>query len=535
VSHGDNGEYAQRERARRLGRFGRENLAVTESSRLAATLGGLSLATDLVAGLPSETALRTATLAGQIGRELGLTASAVSDVFYAALLRFVGCSAFAHETAALGGGQDQALLRSLTPTDAARPRSVFLHAGRGMGRRRARVLVNVVTHPSTPLALARAHCDLATQLAARLGASENVVTALGQIFERWDGKGAPNGLRGDALSLTARVLHAAFRAETHRALLGTEQASEVVRERRGSELEPRVADACSRALSVSFTGKSSVWQRFLEAEPAPFRRFEATDTERVALAFAHYVDLKSPYTLGHSTQVAALARRVATELGLPPREQDELGHAALLHDLGKVGVPNGVLDKPGPLDVHEWDQVRQHAHDTRRILERAPTLAPLALLAASDHERLDGQGYPRSAPASALSAAARVLAACDSFSAMREERAYRPALSEADARQELTAAARAGRLDLRSVEALLATTGARSRKVARAWPAGLTDREVEVLTLVARGLSNKEVGRRLFISPRTVQHHLEHAFEKTGARSRAALAVYVVSHDLVEK
>jgi putative nucleotidyltransferase with HDIG domain len=251
----------------------------------------------------------------------------------------------------------------------------------------------------------------------------------------------------------------------------------------------------------------------------------------VAEAFAHFVDIKSPFTLGHSTGVARLVSAAAEALGLPDR--DGLRIAALLHDLGRVSVPNGIWDKPGKLNPAEWERVRLHAYQTERILSQTPLLAGHAQLAGQHHERADGSGYHRGV--SQLSRAARLLAAADAYHAMTEERAHRPAHPPAAAAKILVEEARAGRHDREAVEAVLAAArhGAAAR-VRGGWPAQLSDREVEVLCLLARGLSNKQIGARLFISARTVQHHVAHIYEKTGVSTRAAAALYAVENELMK-
>jgi ATP/maltotriose-dependent transcriptional regulator MalT len=208
--------------------------------------------------------------------------------------------------------------------------------------------------------------------------------------------------------------------------------------------------------------------------------------------------------------------------------------AALLHDIGRVSVPNGIWDKPGPLNSAERERVRMHAYQGERILAQSPLLAPYAALAGRHHERLDGSGYHRGLPASALSPEARLLAAADVFHALTEERPHRPRFDPATAAALVGEEARAGRLDRASVEAVLAAAGQAFARGRGDWPAQLSEREVEVLCLVARGLSNKEIGARLFISAKTVQHHVAHVYEKTGVATRAAAALFAVEHQLLK-
>ncbi|MER3486549.1 MAG: metal-dependent phosphohydrolase, partial [Chloroflexota bacterium] len=207
--------------------------------------------------------------------------------------------------------------------------------------------------------------------------------------------------------------------------------------------------------------------------------------------------------------------------------------AALLHDLGRLGVPNGIWEKPGPLTAAEWERVRLHPYLTERILSRCTALAPLAILAGSHHERLDGSGYHRGIPASLLPPSARILAAADSYQAMTQARPYRPAYSAEAAAQQLQGEADAGKLDRQAVQAVLEVAGHIVTPVRPVWPAGLSDREVEVLRLITTGLSNREVAHRLKISPKTVGHHVEHIYNKIGVSTRAGAALFALQHDLL--
>jgi DNA-binding NarL/FixJ family response regulator len=205
-----------------------------------------------------------------------------------------------------------------------------------------------------------------------------------------------------------------------------------------------------------------------------------------------------------------------------------------LHDLGRIGVPNGIWDKPGPLTTAEWEQVRLHSYHSERILSRSSALAPLASLAGMHHERQDGSGYYRQATAATIPNGARVLAAADAYQAMTQERPYRPALTRSAAAEQLRSEAARGRLDPDAVRAILEAAGhAFTRRTRPAWPAGLSDREVQVLRLVARGYSNREMARLLYISPKTVGHHIQHIYAKIGVSTRAAAAMFAMEHRLV--
>jgi HD-GYP domain-containing protein (c-di-GMP phosphodiesterase class II) len=410
-----------------------------------------------------------------------------------------------------------------------------LRVGRGAGARtRAAALTRFLSSPDTPKKLAQAHCAQAIALARRLGAGDGVLAALGDIYERWDGRGQPDGRRGQALGLAARVLHLANALEVHLRVGGPGAALAMAAERRGRHFDPTLVDAVlAQGLTLLEPCQGqSVWDAFLAAEPAPHRPLPPGGRKALALAFAEYVDLKSPYTLGHSVGVARLCRAAALRAGLPEAETDELETAGLLHDLGRVSVPNGIWDKRTPLSVTERERVRQHAYHTERILGAAGPWRTLVDLAAGHHERLDGTGYHRRLPAAALTRPMRLLAAADVFQALREARPHRAAMTAEEAARVLREEATAGRLDAEAVGFLLAAAGQGPAPV-RALPDGLTDREAEVLRLLARGLSNKEIGKALFVSPITVKNHVAHLYEKAGLATRAAAALYAVEKGLV--
>jgi HD-GYP domain-containing protein (c-di-GMP phosphodiesterase class II)/DNA-binding CsgD family transcriptional regulator len=491
-------------------------------------MGALSLAADLGVGLPAQSALRMALLAERVGRALSLPAAARAELYYAALLRYLGCSGYAHEEATVTAGDDRALLPTLELCDTTNLVEVATAVVRKVGRgrplaTRAGAVARFLSDPQGYAKVARAHCDQAVALARGLDLPATVVTALGQVYERHDGRGAPHRLAGDQIVMPARVTMLAQVVEAFFRAGGAAAAIEIVRKRRGKQLDPTIADAflADAAAIVAPLASPSVWDQFLDAEPEPWRPFSSAGLAQVAAAFAAYIDLKSPFTLGHSTGVARLAAAAATEARLPAPEAEALNVAALLHDLGRASVPNGIWDKPGPLDAAEREQVRLHAYHSERVLRQAPALAPFASLVANHHERLDGSGYHRGIGATSIDRASRLLAACDVYQALTEPRALREAATK-------------GTLDREAVSAVLAAAGHARAPRAAAWPDGLSDREVEILRLVARGLSNKEIGLALHISPVTAKNHIAHIYEKTGIATRSAAALYAVTKALIE-
>jgi HD-GYP domain-containing protein (c-di-GMP phosphodiesterase class II) len=272
----------------------------------------------------------------------------------------------------------------------------------------------------------------------------------------------------------------------------------------------------------------------LELEPSPFVERDEAELVAVAAAFGDLVDLKTPFTTGHSKEVARLGKAAAETLSLDQETVRRVAIAGHLHDVGRVGVMNAVWEKAGPLSSAEWEQARLHAYHSERILASCALLEPMARLAGMHHERLDGSGYHRGCRARDLPVGARVLAAADSFQAMTESRPHRPAFPASQAAEQLHREARAGRLDADAVAAVVEAAGQAHRSRARIrGPAGLSEREIEVLRLVATACSNREIAARLHISRRTAEHHVQHIYTKIGVSTRSAAALFAAEHDLL--
>lgn len=441
----------------------------------------------------------------------------------------------------MNGGDDIGFSQAFADVDLGSPRQIvartFARVGRGNGlARRVASIARFLGDPKGAEKVSAAHCAAAVRLAGRLGMSGGVQRALGQIYERWDGKGLLQHLRGPAIDPVARILHVAHVAEVYFRLGGVDGARDEIQRRRGKHFDPDIARFFTRQAQEILAGLSapSAWDLFLESEPGPAALLNRASLPEVALAFAHFADLKSPFMLGHSAAVAEIASVAAKSAGLTVAERDLLKTAALVHDIGRVAVANGIWDKSGPLNDIERDLVRTLSAETERILRRAAILRPVADLAATAYERLDGSGFHRRLTGQALGKAARILAASDAYVAMTEDRAYRAARTSAQAARELSEEVGRGRLDRDAVRAVLAAGGMRPPSLKRDYPDGLSDREVEVLSLVARGLSNRAIAERLHISPRTVQTHVMHIFDKTGIHGRAAAALYAVDSGLAK-
>jgi HD-GYP domain-containing protein (c-di-GMP phosphodiesterase class II) len=377
---------------------------------------------------------------------------------------------------------------------------------------------------------------VAARLAERLGFDESIRRGLGQLYERWDGRGLPRGLKGETIMPAVLIVALAQDAVVAHRLGGVAAAVVTVRERRGGAYDPAHADGFCQAADHLLAGLDDEpsWETVLALEPG--RRVVLTEAQLDAAcaAMADFTDIKSPYLLGHSTGVAALAAAAAARAGLPAADVVAIRRAGLLHDLGRVGVSAGIWGKPGPLSEREWERVRLHPYYTERVLARPAGLAALGALAAAHHERLDGSGYFRGLPAVLLTPGARLLAAADVYQALTEPRPYRPARPPEAAAAEARREVRAGRLDGDMVEAVLAAAGHRVRPTRRQAVAGLSARELEVLRLIARGLTVRAVAGRLSVSPKTADNHVQHIYTKIGVSTRAGAALFAMEHGLLD-
>ena len=505
--------------------------------RLAELVAALSLGVDLGFGQPMEHVLRQCLIALRLGERIGLDEQARAVVYYTALLVNVGCHSDAHEQARWFG--DDIALKS-TKYDhepglrAAAAGLRRLGAGNPpLHRFRVGLEFALSGHREVDDMIAH-HAAIARTLGEQLGLPGEVLEALCGAYEQWDGRGWPGELKGEEVPIASRLAQLAEFVEVAHRVGGVAAAKELARKRSGKQFDPTLAELMLAEADMILSGLDSVatWDAVIEAEPALAVMLSAERFEAALLAIANFVDLKSPYTLGHARAVADLATEAGAQLALSEDAARTLRRAVLVHDLGRLGVSNAIWDKRGPLGAGEWERVRMHPYLTERMLHSSEALAPLGAIAVQHRERLDGSGYPRGLSGAAISRLARILGAADAYQAMREPRPYRPERSADEAAAELRGDVKAGRLDADAAEAVLGAAGHRvSRR--REGPAGLTAREVEVLKLLARGLSNKEIAERLVISPKTAANHIEHIYAKIDASTRATASLFAMQHGLL--
>jgi HD-GYP domain-containing protein (c-di-GMP phosphodiesterase class II) len=512
---------------------------VVRPLRTAELVGVLSIATDLGTGQPLEHALRTAVLSVRLGELAGASAEELADTYYVALLHASGCTSNGHEAAQLFGDDivHRAAFYLVDPTNPAEVLE-FYRSNVGLGQPaevRSRLIEAAIAGAAPRAREAFATmCEVAQLFAGWLGLSEEVQAALEYVFARYDGLGLPD-VAGDEIPLPMRLLHVARDASLFLTARGLDEARRVIEDRAGTAYEPRLAELLATNFQelLAELDETRIWEIALECEPPPRKSIPAAAVDNAFAAFAAITGLKSPWLREHSTGVADLAEAAGWRLGLDEESVAVVRRAALAHDLGRVGVSNAIWEKPGPLGFGEWERVRLHPHFTERAFAQSPELAPLGLVAGAHHERLDGSGYHRGSRAPALEQPARILAAADCYSAMREDRSYRPALDGPAAEAELLREAKEGRLDPEAVDAVLAAAGHLVPTRPQERPAGLTPREQEVLLALARGQSDQSIGDGLGISVKTVGHHVQHIYDKVGVRSRAAATVWAFEHDLL--
>ncbi len=506
----------------------------------------LAYATDLATGHSRDFALRSCVLAMRIADVARLDEQTRRNVYHQALLRYIGCNADTHLLAA-AFGDEIALRRDLQRIDI------------GNKPELAEVLVRAITRTfadAPPAEIARAvergmaeamqvsvpilsgHCEVAQRIAERIGLSDEIRENLGQLYERWDGKGLPRGLLGNAVKLPVRLVTLAQDAIALMEAHGFETMKEMIARRAGGAYEPELADLFLKHAEQLFEGLDGPVDRetILALEPIPHAEFDETACEEAYLALADMIDMRMPHTFGHSRAVAALAGAAGARMGLPVSDIRAARWAAYTHDIGELAIPVSTWMRAGTLTERETDAARLHPyHGERALAALGGEGKAVAALVLRHHERLDGSGYHRYAKAQDLSPAARILAAAETFQTAREARPYRAALSDAAAAAKLRSAARDGKFCPDAVEAVLACAGQPARRETAERLAGLTPREIEVLRLIAAGHTAKEAARLLDIAPKTADNHIQNLYSKIGVTTRAAAALYALERGLVQQ
>jgi HD-GYP domain-containing protein (c-di-GMP phosphodiesterase class II) len=512
-------------------------------ARVVEVLGAFAFAADLGAGQPLGHALRTVRLSMELADRLSLDDVERLRTFHTSFLAHAGCTAGTGDFAAVTANEMAAYgdLFVLDPTNRSEVLDWLIrHRPEGRSDPDMRALAEeigprVVEHT-------RGVCEVGYRIAERLGLSGETAGAVKHTFEFWDGSG-PYGLHGEAIPIASRVTLAALVMDSIQYLQGWDAAQAAARRRSGAMLEPAIVEALGQLPAPEIDDRSKgswessdeLWQSVLASDPTP--RGEALDSDRlkdVIQAFADFTEIKDITRFGHSRDTTSLAVGMARRFGMSGNEIQPLRWAALVHDFGNVAVPLGVLRGMRPPTGYEQEQLRLHPYYTERILGRVSALGGAARIASMHHEYLDGSGGYRGLSGEAIPLEARILAvACRYDEIARAAGAPAPeGVDEALSQLQLDAGTRFDPDCLRALHAEV--HGARLRKpLRRSHPRGLTDREVEVLQLIARGLTNREMATELTLSDRTIGRHIENIYNKLGVSSRAASTLFALEHDLL--
>lgn len=522
---------------------------------MADLLGAFSFASSLARGAPPEHGARCCHIGMHIGRELELSSDEQTHLYYAELLKDSGCTAWTSKLAAFWLTDEIAARRayvSLNPKNPWKNPSnplkllswlmQYVGADAPLATRAGRMMDHLVRSPEFLREGFENACHVAARIAQRLDMPQPVQDALLHTFEQWDGKGLLYGTRGEAIPLISRIVWVSSFVEGFHRMGGREAAKQIVSERRGEALDPAVVDAF-----LSVAQNDQFWQdleqepawdrvRSMEPEESPHRYIEENKLWDISLALADFADLHLSSTATHSRRVTETAERIAHRMAVPQPEVEAVRYAALLHDVGIVTVSSFVLSKPeDQFTDAEREQVRLHPYHSERILSRVPAFDFIAPLVAAHHERMDGQGYYRRLPGSQIPLGARIIAVADRFDELAHPSSDRAALDIEQVvsvmRQEVGRhlCPDAFRAFVDELEGAAPVPRARRSE----WPAGLTDREVEVLRLVGTALTRREMADALFVSESTVRHHLEHIYGKIGVSTRAAAILFAMEHGLL--
>jgi HD-GYP domain-containing protein (c-di-GMP phosphodiesterase class II)/DNA-binding CsgD family transcriptional regulator len=513
--------------------------------RLSEFVATLALAQDNAFGQPLESQLRSCLLATWICEAAEFDDQLRETAYWVALLRYVGCTGHAHEVATVFG--DEIAIRAQTLVhDAANPAEVmrdvmeFATAGRTPEARAEIVKLIQETAREWAVYNFSSGCEVADMLVQRLDFGPDVREALRFTFERWNGNGYPAHAQGEAIPLAMRVVHLSHDMEAIARLFSPDHAIEAARDRRDRTYDPALADLFVANGRDWFEqlAETDPWDAVIALEPQPHRILAGAALEDALTVAADFIDLKSPFMGGHSRRCAELAADAARVLGLEEDVVARVRCAALVHDFGSTVVSNSILDKPGPLTRTEFDRVELHPMLTEQMLRRSQALAVLNPVASAHHEKCDGSGYHKRVRADADDLGACVLAATEIYVGLTTERADRLPFPPSDAAVELRQLESQGVLEPRACRAVLVAAGHGEPRAPsgkrQQHPGGLTRREVDVLRLAARGLTTREIADRLYISPKTADHHIQHIYGKIGTSTRAAAALWAMQHAVVQ-
>jgi putative nucleotidyltransferase with HDIG domain len=420
-------------------RFQPQDIAPNAGSmQLSEILGAFSFALDLTEGQPAGHSLRACWIGTQVAHAAGIRGMALRDIYYAVMLKDLGCSSNAARVAQLFVGDDRALksgFKLIGPT--AEDFGAFVAANVGVDAEssvRDAAIGHIAANAGAILTeFMDTRCTRGADIARQLRFSEDVAQAIAHLDEHWDGSGLPTGTAGDAIHIGGQIALLAQTADVFFTAHGPNAARAEIAGRAGSWFDPRLA-----AIFISISGQPGFWNALADdhieravfgLEPAKLRVTVDEDyLDDIATAFGQVIDAKSPYTGGHSDRVGHFADVIAARMGMAEADRRKLRRAAMLHDVGKLGVSSAILEKPGKLDADEWAIMQSHASLTGEILGRVGVLRDMAMIAAAHHERLDGRGYPLQLDDSMIAQESRIISVADFFDALTADRPYRAAM-----------------------------------------------------------------------------------------------------------
>lgn len=509
-----------------------------ETVRSAEVVASLSLATDLGMAFPFEHGLHATLMAMRLAELADVDTATARRTYYSCLLVYVGCTTDAYEGTTIFGGEQTS---NIVPV-------LF-----GSRRELAGGVLRALPDPDTqglsrayetiqrlPAAIAsdlphkESLCEVAEILSDRVGLPDDIAALFPYLTERWDGKGRLGRAKGHEIPLSLRIAELARDIAFQVTIGDTARAITVARSRAGGAFDPDLVDLfVDNADEVLAAGRpdGSIWDEVLAAEPEPHLLIEGEQIDKALAAIGDFADLLSPSLVTHSSGVAGLSERAARLAGFSEEDVVAVRRAASVHDLGRVAINAALWEKPGPLTADEQEQVRLHPYHTERVLARSPFLSDLAAIAVCHHERLDGSGYHRGLTAKTLDPRTRLIAAADTFHALTEPRPHRDALPVAEAVEVVVDQANRGLLDPTMVKAVVEAVGEPIPDIEN--PVGLTDREIEVLGYLARGLQTKQIASKLEVSPKTADAHIQSSYRKIGVSTRAAATLFVMEHGLM--
>ena len=418
-------------------------VAADQMVSLAEIVGAFSYALDITEGQPAGHGVRSCWIGSHIGQAIGLSAQDRDDLYYTLLLKDLGCSSNAARICELYQADDRAFKAGYKTVGTGLAATIHFIASRTATaaplHRRAAAIGSILKNgDAIAQELIVSRCTRGADIARALRFSDSVANGIYHLDEHFDGSGRPGQLRGNAIPLASRIALLAQVVDVFHSHAGRAAAIDEVARRSGSWLDPALAAAFAKVASdpLFWSGLTSPFldTRLLALAPPEHRRSVDDDyLDSISTAFGAVIDAKSPFTAGHSGRVAYFAERIGCVMGVLPARQRWLYRAALLHDVGKLGVSNSILDKPGKLDAREWVEMRDHAVHTQAILGRIGVLADLAPIAAAHHEKLDGSGYPLGLKDDQIRRETRIITVCDYYDALTTDRPYRAAMTPSDA------------------------------------------------------------------------------------------------------